>query len=201
MKKVVLILITISLFSCSKDANFDTTSHLVSSISSSLYPFLFKKGSYWVYENQNTGQLDSVVVNSVTKDTVSLSPLGPGQGARGEEEYYNINYWSSVNGSYDEQLVGYVISKGLVSGGYLYLSSHKIGDESLNAKLTAIYDTLTIEDNLYRNVVKMEDSKDLYLSTDMNLYYVDSVGLVKKEIISNDTIVETWNLIRYSVSL
>jgi len=200
MKKILLILIIISFFSCSKDEEKETPQP-VGTISSSLHPFLFKKGSYWIFKNQNTGQLDSVVVNSISKNIFTVGPSHPGQGSQGQEEYYNINYLSTINGSYDEQLIGYVISKGLFSGGYVYLSNHKIGEESLNAKLTNIYDSLSIESNLYQNVVKMENSKDSYLTSDLNLYYVDSIGLVKKEIISNDSIIDTWNLLRYSVNL
>ena len=47
----------------------------------------------------------------------------------------------------------------------------------------------------------MRLNKANYLESDLNLYYADSVGVVKKEIIKNNLISETWSLINYNVSL
>ena len=203
MKQITILLFIVLLIflnACSKEKEQDSAVH-ESKISASLYPFLFKKDSYWIYENQSSRQLDSVVVMSLCRDKFTNGPTSPGQGPNGQTEFFNINYESSVFGNYDEQLVGYIISKGSIYGGYIYLSSYKLGDETKNAKLTNIYDSLSVNGILYSRVVKMENSKDQFLPTDMNLYYVDSIGVIKKELLVNDTITETWNLLRYSVYL
>jgi hypothetical protein len=42
---------------------------------------------------------------------------------------------------------------------------------------------------------------DQYISDDFNLYYADSVGVIKKEKTKNGTIIETWNLIEFKTVL
>ena len=171
-------------------------------ISESLLPFLFDTGSYWIYNKSNTSITDSTVVKSITKNTFIVGPMGPGQGDQGDEEYYNILYMSfPANNVYDEQLLGYVISRGLYSGGFVLLSDKKIGDKSLNAEILDVLDSLTIENKTYKTVVKMKVNQDEYIDQNYQLYYVDSIGVIKKEIMNNGTVTETWNLLRFRTKL
>jgi hypothetical protein len=171
-------------------------------ISESLHPFLFDTGSYWIYNKSNTSITDSTVVKSITKNTFIVGPMGPGQGDQGDEEYYNIQYMSfPANNVYNEQLLGYVISRGLFSGGFVLLSSKKIGDKSQNAEILDVLDSLTIENKTYFTVVKMKVSQDEYVDQNYLLYYVDSIGVIKKEIMDNGTVTETWNLLRFMTKL
>jgi hypothetical protein len=204
MKTIQVLIVSLfllsMLFSCEDE---ETTSKKPDfyKVDSSLNSMFFDEGSYWVYENSDKSKTDSVIIKDIIKDTLELGPSMPGQGPVGDVEYYSIEYFSSFRGIYYEQLVGYVISQGCTYGGYLYLSSHEKGDSSLNAEISEIYDTLIVGENIYLKVVKMEIQADGYVPTDMNLYYVDSVGIVKKEIVSDNKITETWNLIRYNTKL
>jgi len=170
-------------------------------ISKSLYPFLFDKGSYWVYKNTNSGILENLAVQSITKDIFAVLPNHPGQGIQSYNEYYTTKYSSSLTDSYEEQFLGYVISRGFYHGGFVFLSSKTIGDKSLNAEITDLLDTLTIENRTFKQVVKMKIIGDQYISDDFNLYYADSVGVIKKEKTKNGTIIETWNLIEFKTVL
>jgi hypothetical protein len=198
---VMLIMVfSIMLAGCQKESENTDYSH--GRISQSLYPFLFDTGSYWIYKKANSNILDSTVVKSISKDTFIIGPFGPGQGNQGDEEYYNIQYLSfPANNTYDEQLLGYVISRGLYSGGFVLLSSKKIGDKSQNAEILDVMDSLTIEHKTYKTVVKMKVSQDEYIDQNYQLYYVDSIGVIKKEITGNGTVTETWNLLRFRTKL
>jgi len=197
---MLMIVFSIMLTGCHKESkNID---YFHRKISQSLYPFLFDTGSYWIYKKSNSNIPDSTIVKSIIKSTFIVGPTSPGQGDQGDEKYYNIRYLSfPANNSYDEQLLGYVISRGLYSGGFILLSSKKIGDKSQNAEVLDVLDSLTIENKTYKTVVKMKVNKDYYVDQNYQLYYVDSIGLIKKEIMDNDTVTETWNLLRFKTKL
>jgi len=197
--KILLFFISFLFFlSCNKD---ETTNHYYQyiNIDSALYPLLFDTGSYWVYENEINKIIDSISLININK--YYLPPVKIGQESSLYFEEYNLKYSSSISGIYDEQLVGYIISKGSTNGGYIYLGSHQVGDSSQNANIDTIYDTLIIAGNTYFNVVKMQCRKDQYLSDDLNLYYADSIGLIKKVIIEGEMITDNWNLLRYKTNL
>ena len=120
------------IISCQKHDDNNNSSYHYSKVNKSLYPMLFDKGSYWVFEEQNDNTLDSIEIIDLAIDTILIGPSGPGQGYTGEAQYYNLTYFSTIYGEYQEQLVGIVISRGCINGGYLYVSSFKIGDESNN---------------------------------------------------------------------
>jgi hypothetical protein len=200
VKPFLILLITLIIISCNKDED-PAYSYRYNKISESLHPLLFDIDSYWIYENPDNLLVDSVVIVDFKIDTFKIGPGGSGQGPIGEEQYFNLTYSSIVSGEYEEQLIGYIISRGLVYGGYIYLASHNIGDESLNARISAAYDSLDIYDVVYRDVIKMEIHQDEYIDSDMNLYFVDSIGIIRKEIVKDDLITETWDLLRFNAQL
>ena len=190
----------ILLIGCHKES--EDRNYFHGKISESLHPFLFDTGSYWIYKRSNSSIPDSTVVKSISKNTFIVGPMGPGQGDQGDEEYYNIHYLSfPANNVYDEQLLGYVISRGLYYGGCVLLSSKKVGDKGLNAEILEVLDSLTVENKIYKTVVKMKVNQDKYIDQNYQLYYVDSIGVIKKEIMGNGTVTETWNLLRFRTKL
>ncbi len=200
--KALLILLVLSVFvvSCEKQDELENELHFYK-ISESLHPFLFTEGSSWIYSNLSNAAADTVVIIDFESDELSLGPTGPGQGPRGSSEFFNISYQSSFSDDFEEQLIGSIISRGLISGGYTYLSGFDIGEENGNAVLVDIIDTLTVGNLIFNDVVKMDLSADNHLHQDLNLYYVDSIGVVKKEVKQNNSIIETWNLVEYDVSI
>lgn len=201
LKVILIIFITLSIIGCKKE-NENKSIYTHNKISSSLYSFLFNNGSYWIYKKANSNILDSVIVQDITRSTFENLPSYPGQGSQGENEFFNIKYYSFYTDLlYEEQLFGYVISRSLYHGGLVLLTSKKIGDSIMNAKLISIIDTLTIENRKYKSVVKMKIMKDQYLNKNYNLYYVDSIGIIKKEITENNIVTESWNLIKFKTEL
>ncbi|MDY0102478.1 MAG: hypothetical protein RBS07_06030 [Lentimicrobium sp.] len=174
-------------------------------ISANLYPLLFDEGSTWIYSNTGTFLFDTVVLTSVEIDTIVYGPSGPGEGSPGEEQVYILSFNSSQVGVYEKQLrEDYICRSSAVGGqpyGVEYLSSHKTGDEFLGAEIVEIFDAYSVNENTYSNVVKMNvQDYDGTLPGGINLYYADYVGVVKNEIKENDSVIATWELIKYNVS-
>lgn len=201
--RIILLLIIISVFSsCKKEDETTSNPYVYYKIKQSLHPFLFDYGSYWIYKDTITGNMDSISLISITKNNVSIKPSVPRQGPQGEHEYFNIQYLSfPSNQIIEEQLMSDFISRGLINGGFTLLSSKMKGDKRLNAEITEILNSLKVEETTYYNVVKMKISKDYYINNDCFYYYVDSIGIIKKEITSNNKVVNTLNLLRYKTNL
>jgi hypothetical protein len=193
-----MLLLCLVLFSCQKE-NTITGGHDYYQINEQLRPMLFDTGSNWIYANPQTSEKDSVVIVNIEMDTVG--PYAVGNGYTASQQIFFLTYHSSLFGYYEEILVGYVISHGSLTGGFVYLSSHQIGDEAMNAKIANIHDSLIVNDLVYYKAVEMDVENDSYLKKNMNMYYVDSVGLVKKEIKKNFAIAETWILESHDVTL
>jgi hypothetical protein len=193
-KLTIIILLILTVISCKEELE---TNNNLGRISQSLYPFLFDNGSYWIYRDSATNIVDSIILTSISRDTLNIPPSVPHQSSTNSEEFFGLNYYSILSGSYQEQLIGYVISKGYYKGGFLLLSSKRPRDKSENAEIVNVFDTLTIAGNLFKEVVKMKITKDEYVNANYNLYYVDSIGVIRKEIINNDSQIQVWNLLRY----
>lgn len=194
---LILMTLLISWISCHREEEYGggNTLYLVAE---SLYPMLFDKGSYWIYKNLETNNIDTVVLIEIQMDTIG--PFNIGKGYTKTEQVYNLNYSSKVLGEYQEQYIGYVISMRPLGGGFVYLSSHQIGDFSNNAKITAIHDSLIIDGKTFKNIVELDIQKAPFIDHNMNRYYVDSIGLVKKEIKEGNIIQETWELMEYKIN-
>jgi hypothetical protein len=196
--QILLMIMILSLipFSCSKEE--DTTGgNYYYEIDKRLYPLLFNKESNWIYKNMDTNIIDSISLIEIIMDTIG--PFNVGKGFTQTFQVFNLRYSSRLYGEYSEQYVGYVISKGSINGGYVYLSSFQAGDSSMNAKITAIHDSLIVNEMIYKNVVEMDIKKDMYIENDMHLFYVDSIGLIKKEIKEENNIKTSWELLNYNI--
>lgn len=180
--------------SCSEDNPGGGTQY--NEIHENLFSFLFEPGSYWIYSRNEHNMIDSIYLTD--QIVYNLSSVSVGQGNSIVNQEYKISYTSSLAGTYSEYLVGYIISRGSVSGGYIYLSSYQIGDVGANARIENIFDSLAIKETTFYNVVMMKITKDNYIETDMHLYYADSIGVIKKEILDGEQIIETWDLMSYN---
>ena len=74
MKKLILFIITVSLFGCSKPVG--TFYHISDALKAD---FNFQKGSYWIYRDSLSGITDSVVVSQYLANTVSTTPHNPAE--------------------------------------------------------------------------------------------------------------------------
>lgn len=194
-KHIFAILMITSVFfaSCEKGESGGNTNE---SLNEGLYPMLFSPGSYWIYESSINGDLDSLFLTDIIDDKVVIVT---GKGYTSTFEAYKLTYLGQNSGWYNEYLFGYVISRGKTNGGFVYFAGDYVGESVSNASISAFLDTLTINSETFRNVIKMEVEKDSYIEDNQFLYYVDSVGVVKKEIIKSSGAIEAWTLTNRNV--
>lgn len=196
MRPAIFAIVLIILFTPSCNPEEEGSGNLyINGLSESLLPMLFAPGSSWTYSNSDSSVIDEVVLEMVEADTVRPTK------DVGRHQAFHYTYHSKHYGRYTEFYIGYVIMHSYFEGGFIYISSHRVGDSVRNAKISTIYDSLTISGFQYREVVKMDIAKDYDINYPMKLYYVDYIGVVKKEIEISDGVVEIWNLISYDVSL
>jgi len=199
-----MLLCFVCLDSCKKDIEESNTNSSYipyqgsnhSKINSSLYPYLFNTGSYWIYKDSASLNFDSIALTNFLRTAYPI----PRQ--TGDVEYFDVTYFSSnISSSYHEQLFGNVISRSLYLGGFVFISNKRINDYVYNALIADVIDSINVENVVYRNVTKMKVSQDPYINGNFYFYYADSVGIIKKDSLVNDIVVQTWNLIRKNTSL
>ncbi|MDF2438651.1 MAG: hypothetical protein K0Q95_3027 [Bacteroidota bacterium] len=201
MNRYIIISIIIFFVSCKKEENksraFEHTQ-----VAPALYPYLFKVGSYWIYRNSFTGNQDSIGVRTVNRFTYNLGPSGPGEGSPGDEEYVKVTYYGSIY--YEETFRTTTIYRGPFEEGSTPKSvsffSGSPGSIWVNATYEAVLDSLTVEGTTYHDVVKMRIQQDAYISN-CNFYYVKNIGIIRKELLTNNIVTSTHDLIRYNTTL
>lgn len=190
---ILLIVISFVVTSCKKEEEIYWP---ISYVGEEVHPFLFDIGSVWLYKNPVSKEIDNVEIIDFAFDRYI-----PGGKLNGELQFYRISYVSDVFGEYKEYACLDIISRAIHFGGILFIASGNEGDECENARIDTIYSSFYVNGIAYEDVVKMEIEADEWLDIEMNLYWADSIGVVKKEIIENDQIIETWNLQSYDVVL
>jgi len=202
--KWLILLITMSLLvlSCKKEEPCSQYNR-ISNVSETLYPFLFDSISQWSYKEINSNKIDNVVVTKFEYSSDIWYAIGPGGNCPdGTLIYFYKIYFSSDEFGESMWYVGFhEISYLLHYSGVLYFTNFSNGYQYHNATMAGTLDTLTVNGNLYKNVVKMEIEKDWSTGDDMILYWVDSIGIVRKEIKKHKKFIETWDLQSYDVNL
>jgi hypothetical protein len=203
MRFILIIFIFLQIISCrKKESQGYKVVYYERDIQESLKPFLFSNGSYWIYSSPMTSNLDSVIVFGITRESFNVSQTRPDSILITKEIYYQIFYRNYItNEIFKDQVYKNTIARSVKNGGYTFLADSEIGTSYNNAQVSDIIDTLIVEGNPYLNVVKMKVNEDNYIQGNFYFYYADSIGIVRKEILVNDTVVNTWNLLRYNVVL
>ena len=182
--------------------------------------FYFNQGSYWVYENDKTGERDTLVLVQNGRGLTNATP----QGERYEVAYtelvskrdgftykYGINTQGSagcIKGGSQRPCYGvtcykYKIGNVIGEGMALILPFQKDYGGQANGSFTSI---ITMKDTLNKMTVGGKEFSDIVIvnidpsitdnKKNFNYTWSKSVGLIKKENISNG---ETWKLIQYYV--
>lgn len=200
-KTILSFLIAVVFFSCTKQNDDDEYTPIESEISKSLEPYLFEVGSYWIYKEQTTEKFDTLTLISVSRERYAWDASSPGQGPDAYDNYYDLTYNSNINGASTVSLFNEFITKDFIDGSILFMTKNV--DESYFPNAKRLGDTLILNINniTYNKVIKMQIEKDQGIDDDMNLYYKDSIGIIRKEIRLNSAITETWDLVKDSVVL
>jgi len=203
--KWFILLFTVSLFilSCKKKDEPCSPYTRTTYVSKTLYPFLFDSTSQWGYKEISSNKIDNVVVTKFEYNSDIWYAIGPGGNCpQGTLIYFYNIYFASDEFGESMWYVGFhEISLLLNYGGVLYFTSFANGNQYHNTTYAGVIDTLRINNVLYSNVVKMVIDEDFQFAFGMNLYWVDSIGIVRKELKKHKKIIETWDLQSYDVNL
>jgi len=192
-------------------------------INDELKSYLWSKaGSYWIYKNTKTGDLDTQVCNGFRYDSTTV------KGTESYSKHITIFYdylSKSYYSSFTKKTFYYNSGYKFPNATTLYLENNKItldgngsvitplvypfiiGTGSDNGSSITTYkgmdSTLIIQGKTYFNVAKFEIDKDdiweekLNCIRSNNIYYwAKDVGLVKKE---SKTCTYSWELIKYNI--
>ena len=181
----------------------------------------FEPGSYWVYENDMTGERDSIVMDYYRSKMRHFQGL--------EREYYreDISFkWESNNGVYifnsvhpfadltpesafqsnsrhwampcNRQVVG---PSAIMHMPPTFTSGGGVSGQISTHRLT--HDSLQVQGEWYYDVAVFEVDNDPLLDNKPSKYYwAKNVGLIKKEKFKHWTneYIEGWHLVKYQVT-
>lgn len=206
------------LFSCRKndpscDGNY--TPGQVVNLSPSLAPYQFKENSYWVYQNDSTAQIDSQRVDfAYTHDWFTG---GGSSTCSGATTFYE--YRMGVRSFLTNEFVHYYmiggnlfkdpLATGNMTGKNIFNNLDNFPPES--GLEQEIIPAITLNGNSFQNVKKIR-IKHLEASpsnpnptnlSDHDLYYYfkDSVGIIKWEVVDGSTLLESWSIKSWEVTL
>ena len=206
-KIVFIIFFPLTLFSCKK--NKEETPIFYEKISSALTPYMFKNGSYWVYENDSTFALDSISLTSIMHDYFWQPPSSPGSDNRTKIEYYKINLHDFLSShDYDDFLFAGIITRNgnenPTYGQPIFVSFGAIGSSLDGAYVWDTINSINIGGNVYTKVREMKivssEQIDHEFLHDTYLFYRDSIGIIKKVIDLGGGNKESWSLKRWKVN-
>lgn len=201
-----LFLFGIILVSCVKENSDNKTIYRY--LSEDIKPYKFKTGSYWVFQNDTTGTLDSITIISTENDFYWGPPSIHGQSGV-KHEYYKINLISHASSqTYNDYLTDHYIKRNGggeygQNGQPIFMSKSDTGTEFNGMSIIAKFPSLTINNNTFNNVVvtKITASHQyqaVYIY-DTYLYFSDSVGLIRKIADLGNGNLESWSIKRWTV--
>ncbi|HYV93760.1 MAG TPA: hypothetical protein VE978_18435 [Chitinophagales bacterium] len=161
----------------------------------------FLKGSYWVYQNDSTLQLDSFSVvfdSTFWTHSPDLSEgcneeTGPSGGSSFDGEQINSLATSSIS----EDSIQYSSYSSEV---YFYMNGNRLGQYLIpsvrdypNVDQWDLFDAIAINGNLYLDVYKTTSTY-----TGATLYFQKNIGVIKFQLpIDTTDYVESWSILRY----
>ncbi len=209
MKNSILLifLFCLTFYACHKDKQptADTTPETkYFYIQQSIKPFEVKANSYWVYKNDSTGVFDSISVLSTETGMVWTTPQVHGQVGGVQSEYYKINLKSfSYNTNYNYYILNNFIK--MNGGGTwgqdgqpIYMANSIVGTTFSGMEIISNLNSININGVTFNNVTKIKITTANQIqpefSNDTYLYFVDTVGLIKKDIVLGINNIESWSI-------
>lgn len=178
-------------------------------IQESIKPFEVKTNSYWVYKNDSTGVQDSVSVLSTETGMIWTTPQVHGQGGGTLSEYYKINLKSYLNNTFYNNFILNDFMKRNGGGTWgqdgqpIYIANSAVGTTFNGMEISSKLNTLNINGITFNNITKVKITAANQIqpefSNDTYLYYVDTVGLIKKEIVLGLNNIESWSIKHWKI--
>lgn len=187
MKRFSIIFVVLTLLSCSKEKDEEndepcSQTDFYYEIESCLNGFMYETGSYWVYQDTSSLQLDSIIVTSRSNKARFLG--GTVCGVPEQAEEIMLTYQSSLKGIYTL----------LLQGGGIILNNQILPVCYLASKI----DSIDISGTLYYDVVEISN---LNSGGSFKGYYKEPIGFIRKIEYNSPIDTVTYDLIRYQVSL
>lgn len=157
---------------------------------------IFKPGTFWVYQNELTGERDSVIVTDYEylPDTIRETCKDQQVDVNYEESFftYSSSFFYSTNYvSWVKVAQPLLVSKENYPADTLYSTASCTDTGYCN-----VIDTLKVFGVSYLNVFeRIDSSSDLYDGRLVHFYSAPNVGLVKREILISDSTWESWGLV------
>ena len=209
---ILLVLFSLAFVKCHKDekpAATDTPETVYHYIEQSIKPFEVKTNSYWVYKNDSTGVQDRVSVLSTETAMIWTIPQVHGQGGGTQSEYYKINLKSFLNNTYYNNFILTNFMKINGGGTYgqegqpIYMANSAIGTSFNGMEIINKLNSLNINGVTFNNITKIKiTSSNQYQQEFINdtyLYFIDTVGLIKKETVLGLNNIESWSIKRWKI--
>ena len=179
--------------------------------------FLFDVGSYWVYEEENSGMIDSMYV---TESSFGPYCYNSNIVIHSDFDGYNYHFWSKLAtsgcptcGLIPKNKHCVFINKSktkpgdFVSESCCFFTYAGVGDWIYSYGLQynydnillieSLHDSLEIDGKLFFDVVCVSEEHTASEDAQMTKhYYSKGVGLIKKELVDSNQI---WNLVNYHV--
>ena len=191
-------------------------------------PFRYQSGTYWVYQEVNTNDLDSIWVASVTLDTIRLT-TGFGSGCDKSfadteshimkmegNRYGDLYSWYLHSGGIDwggpehrdSGWGGNILTYGLriyyATDGSYSTSSNPSNELSPDNSLLAYHDSLNVSGQVFTEVTAfraetVEFFDFLPQPTAWDTYWTED-GIIRWDVRDElDNIVESWELVRWNI--
>ncbi|HYG14440.1 MAG TPA: hypothetical protein VEC12_01725 [Bacteroidia bacterium] len=219
---ILLILFTGVINSCKPDDNGklkQTSFPVPQEVKDYMY---FKPGTYWIYQDSATGDLDTVNVT----DTVVASKTDDGNyyehyETRTYSSFYKYYYYYKVNTSFSDRCITQnesrpcynIVAVKTRPGNYvgestlLYLPFQKnywgyayLTSEKSIVKMADRIPDLSIGNNSFNDVLIVNTTHSLFYSfAETNFFIAKNIGIVRKEIFETNGNKQIWNIISYNI--
>ena len=194
--------LTITIAACDKPGDDPETIYLPSSFDDYV---LFPEGSWWVYEEENTGERDTVTVIELNRFIPEHENLLPNEEAHATmtSTYYETEI--QFNSKVDSDKNGRTTYYGPGGGGQFYVYTTEVGHGEYIPSGSYMrytyheYDSLKIGNMYYYDIREVENHKDVPGGVDCNEDFTNAKGIgVVQHTTCNDH--KTWNLIDYYIN-
>jgi hypothetical protein len=197
--KIILILLT--MISCSKnncpECNCSSNDWEFVHINSNMQGFFFKKDSYWIFQNDSTKSIDSLIV---TKTETGCEAIYLYQGYGYNWEYYKIFYSLFPNhNSYYDMIESVLMQRNRHPSTYPTIQGwnlYSIEIDTNNHYLPIVIDSMIINDKTFTQV---QLSHDIFHSSErIDTYIANGIGIIKR-VVYTGIDKGNWNLIRWRI--
>jgi hypothetical protein len=169
------------------------------------FDYFFKENSIWIYQNTSTLALDTVIVqNAYVTDVYELMDKDECKNIyeNKAEMVLHTTYFDTI---FKHVLKYYGIGTNphffydYTYYDYIYTSNLKVvGDENIGLFYEDYFEEYTIGTSKYYKIKKIKNSVTDQFGYNV-LYWCPKIGIVKKELVVNSLVIDTWELIYSNV--